>query len=70
MEGKEPTKEMLDFPGIEDGIRGMAFIENVVASGDSKEKWTDFRNLAVEKGVTVVYHYKGVACCRSFFLQK
>ncbi len=43
MEGNEPTKEMLDFPGIEDGIRGMAFIENVVASGNSKEKWTDFK---------------------------
>ena len=42
MEGKEPTKEMLDFPGIEDGVRGMAFIESVVASGNSKEKWTDF----------------------------
>ena len=42
MEGKEPTKEMLDFPGIEDGVRGMAFIENVVASGNSKEKWTNF----------------------------
>ncbi len=42
IEGKEPTKEMLDFPGIEDGVRGMAFIENVVASGNSKEKWVDF----------------------------
>ena len=42
LEGKEPTKEMLDFPGIEDGVRGMAFIENVVASGNSNEKWTDF----------------------------
>jgi predicted dehydrogenase len=42
LDGKEPTKEMLDFPGIEDGVRGMAFIENVVASGNSKEKWTDF----------------------------
>ena len=31
LEGKEPTKEMLDFPGVDDGIRGMAFIENVVA---------------------------------------
>jgi len=43
LEGKTPTKEMLDFPGVEDGIRGMAFIENVVASGNSKEKWTDFK---------------------------
>ncbi|MGN6265663.1 MAG: Gfo/Idh/MocA family protein [Ginsengibacter sp.] len=42
LEGKEPAKEMLDFPGIEDGVRGMAFIENVVASGNSNEKWTDF----------------------------
>src|SRR4051812_48188314 len=25
IDGKEPTKEMLDFPGVEDGIRGMAF---------------------------------------------
>jgi predicted dehydrogenase len=43
LEGKTPTKEMLDFPGVEDGIRGMAFIENVVASGNSKEKWTYFK---------------------------
>jgi predicted dehydrogenase len=42
LDGKEPTKEMLDFPGIEDGVRGMAYIENVVASGNSNEKWTDF----------------------------
>ena len=43
LEGKEPTKEMLDFPGADDGVRGMAFIENVVASGESKEKWTNFK---------------------------
>lgn len=43
LEGKTPTKEMLDFPGVEDGIRGMAFIENVVASANSNEKWTDFK---------------------------
>ena len=42
LEGKEPTKEMLDFPGVDDGIRGMAFIENVVASGNSIEKWTEY----------------------------
>jgi predicted dehydrogenase len=39
---EEPKPEWLDFPGIEDGIRGMAFIENVVASNHSKEKWTDY----------------------------
>jgi hypothetical protein len=42
LEGKTPSKEMLDFPGVDDGVRGMAFIENVVASGNSTEKWTDF----------------------------
>lgn len=42
LEGQEPTKEMLDFPGVDDGIRGMAFIENVVASGNSNEKWTEY----------------------------
>ena len=37
-----PTPEALDFPGLTDGIRGMAFIENVIASGYSDTKWTDF----------------------------
>jgi len=43
LEGKTPTKEMLDFPKVDEGVRGMAFIENVVASGKSNEKWTDFK---------------------------
>lgn len=34
--------EVLDFPSVEDGIRGMAFIDNVVKSGQSTEKWTKF----------------------------
>lgn len=42
LEGKSPTKEMLDFPGVDEGVRGMAFIDNVVASGKSSEKWTNF----------------------------
>lgn len=41
-EGKEPTENMLDFPTVEDGVRGMAFIENVIASGKSSQKWTEF----------------------------
>jgi predicted dehydrogenase len=40
LEGTTPTPEMLDFPGVEDGIRGMAFIDNVVASSQSDKKWT------------------------------
>jgi len=39
---EEPKLEWLDFPGVEDGIRGMAFIENVVASNQSDKKWTDY----------------------------
>lgn len=40
IDGTQPKPENLDFPGVEDGIRGMAFIDNVVASAASKEKWT------------------------------
>jgi len=39
IDGKQPAPESLDFPGVEDGIRGMAFIDSVVASSQSKEKW-------------------------------
>lgn len=42
MEGKEPKPEWLDFPGIEDGIRGMQFIETVVKAGYSDDqKWVE-----------------------------
>ncbi|RZL15997.1 MAG: Gfo/Idh/MocA family oxidoreductase, partial [Hymenobacter sp.] len=40
--GTTATPEMLDFPSIEEGVRGMAFIEHVIASGKSTEKWTEF----------------------------
>lgn len=40
--GEQPKPEWLDFPGIEDGVRGMAFIETVIASGKSDEKWMKF----------------------------
>jgi len=41
--GEEPTKEMLDFPGVEEGIRGMQFIETVVSAGYNDEvKWVKF----------------------------
>lgn len=43
LNGDEPQKEWLDFPGVEDGIRGMAFIDNVVASAGSNEKWTEYK---------------------------
>ncbi|WP_300599336.1 Gfo/Idh/MocA family oxidoreductase [Niabella sp.] len=37
-----PSKESLDFPSVDDGVRGMAFIDNVVASAQSDQKWWDF----------------------------
>jgi len=41
--GTTPTEAMLDFPRVEDGVRGMAFIDTVVASSQSDQKWTDFK---------------------------
>lgn len=42
LKGEIPKNEWLDFPGIEDGVRGMAFIENVITSSHSDQKWTEF----------------------------
>jgi predicted dehydrogenase len=42
LNGQTPTEEMLDFPTAKDGVRGMAFIENVVASSKSSQKWHEF----------------------------
>ena len=38
----ELQNELIDFPSVEDGIRGMAFIENVVKSNESDKKWIDY----------------------------
>ena len=41
--GETPTAAMLDFPGVEDGIRGMQFIDTVVKAGyDDTAKWVKF----------------------------
>jgi len=42
IDGTTAPKEAADFPGVEDGIRGMAFIDTVVASAQSEVKWTEF----------------------------
>ena len=42
MDGLEPKEEWVDIPGADEGIRGMVFIEQVIASAKSKEKWIDF----------------------------
>lgn len=43
IDGTEPTKENLDFPRVDEGIRGMAFIDNVVASAQSEKKWFEHK---------------------------
>lgn len=42
IDGVQPSPESLDFPGTEEGVRGMAFIDNVVRSSQSDAKWTNF----------------------------
>ena len=42
IEGLEAPSEALDYPSVNEGVRGMAFIDNVVKSGLSNEKWTNF----------------------------
>ena len=41
IDGKQPSAENLDYPQVDEGIRGMAFIDNVVKSAQSKDKWTE-----------------------------
>jgi predicted dehydrogenase len=38
--GRTPTPAMLDFPGVQDGVRGLRFIEAVVASQKGGSVWT------------------------------
>lgn len=40
LKGEKPVPEALDFPTVGDGVRGVAFIEAVIASGRSERKWT------------------------------
>ena len=39
----KPDKLMLDFPNVDDGLRGMLFIETVLASAKSNRKWTKMK---------------------------
>ena len=42
MNGEQPKDEWLDFPSVNEGIRGMAFVNKVIESGQSEEKWKEF----------------------------
>ncbi len=40
LSGRAPDPLALDFPTVDDGLRGMLFIETVLASAKTSEKWT------------------------------
>lgn len=42
LQSLDPTPEMLDFPTVTDGVRGMRFIDRVVESSGSDLKWAKF----------------------------
>ncbi len=42
LEKQDVNKNVVEFPSIEEGIRGMAFIENVVNNYEGSQKWTSF----------------------------
>lgn len=41
--GRTPTELDLDFPNVEDGVRGMAFVEACLASSKNGNAWTDVK---------------------------
>lgn len=42
-EHRKPDPLALDFPDVHDGLRGMQFLETLLASAKSNQKWTKFR---------------------------
>lgn len=42
IDGITPREEWLDFPSVDEGVRGMAFVDNVIESGKSDVKWKEF----------------------------
>lgn len=42
MTGSQPDKDLLDVPGIEEGLKGMTFIERVVESSNNNGDWVKF----------------------------
>lgn len=44
LNNQKPDPIYADFPDIHDGVRGMAFIEAVVAASGSQQKWMPFEN--------------------------
>jgi len=54
---EHPKEEWLDFPGVNEGVRGMAFVDNVMKAERVKMKWKEF-----------TLSLKGLNSCNSFQL--
>ena len=67
LDGKElaPDDPALDYPKIEDGVRGMAFIEAVVASSKANAAWTPLKELTLRGRRQIDPHAKVRASCRN-----
>ena len=44
LNGEIPKPEWNDFPGTAEGVRGMGFIETVIAAGKQENKWLEFKS--------------------------
>ncbi len=42
LNGESLSKEELDFPGVDEGVRGVKFIEKCVESSKKEAAWIDF----------------------------
>ena len=42
LNGEKVDSSLIEFPSVDEGIRGMAFIDTVVKSNTSSEKWIPF----------------------------
>ncbi|MBK8079114.1 MAG: Gfo/Idh/MocA family oxidoreductase [Saprospiraceae bacterium] len=42
--GHKNDQSLFDFPGIEDGVKGMEFIYKAIQSGQENKKWLNFKN--------------------------
>lgn len=41
LQDEMPDDKYMDYPTVDDGVRGMKFVYAVIASGNSSEKWTE-----------------------------
>ncbi len=60
LEGTEPPPEATDFPDVEAGLRGMRFIDALIDSNESSDKWTYLKTIALPD--ILKHEYDGPTC--------